>query len=88
MSTRLLEVIEVANPTDKLRCYITGSRDGRRTVKARLLRGGQLIEENVFFFDARLSLRDLIALLENAMREIAAAAGGKFRILTEVNRGA
>lgn len=83
MNGQLLEVIEVSHEADRLRCYVAGGEDGCRRVKARLFRGGRVVAENVFVFDTGLTRRELTALVEKAMREVASAAGGRIRILTE-----
>ena len=77
---RRFAAIEVTRPADKLRCYVSRCR-GIPRVKARLLRAGKVTDETIFTFGAQESIGDVGAIVESAMREIAAAAGARFRML-------
>jgi hypothetical protein len=81
VSVPLLKVLEIARPTDKLRCYLAGGGEAARRVRAKLVRGGEVVDENVFVFAEGTCPADVTALVEKAMREVAAAAGARLRIL-------
>ena len=81
MTTASLRVLEIVRGNEKLRCYVAPARYSGRRVRARLSRCGKIVEENVFDLDAQLPAADLLAFLERTFREIAAAAGGRLRIL-------
>ncbi|MGH7818694.1 MAG: hypothetical protein ACREQ9_02885 [Candidatus Binatia bacterium] len=81
MAARPLRVLEIVRKNEKLRCYVAAGRDAERRVKAKLTRAGKLVQERVFELDERLPAADLLGVVEKALEGIAAATGGRLRVL-------
>jgi hypothetical protein len=79
-SFKLVAVIEVSGPAERVRCLIGTWPPANKVVRVETYRGDELVHEEEFGFGPTLALAELIDGLEEQLRNDARATGSRVEV--------